>query len=379
MNSTDKSGIYIHIPFCVKKCKYCDFLSYGNPLCLDDYVEALIREINSFHYDDIVDSVFLGGGTPTLLNASQIANIMEAVYRRFTIYHDCEITMEGNPGTITPDRIKEYALAGINRFSMGIQSLNNRELEILGRIHSEDEALKCYDYIRNAGIDNINVDIMSGIPEQTLDSYQRTLEKIVELKPEHISSYSLIIEEGTPFYEMYEKGELQLPDEDTEREMYYLTERILIENDYTRYEISNYSRPMRESRHNIKYWKRNEYVGFGLGASSLVNNRRYSNTTDMRKYIEKAGRMDIRENFQNLSEKDKIEEYMYLGLRMMEGIDINDFEATFGKNIYEIYGNIINRFIEEKLMISEGLRLKLTPRGIDVSNMVLAEFLLDIF
>lgn len=379
MNSTNLAGIYIHIPFCVKKCLYCDFLSFSNK---DDvwsgYVDALLREIRSSKYSKTVDSIFLGGGTPSVMDSYYIEKLMSEVFSRFNISKNCEITMEINPATLTRDKLKGYVNAGINRISIGMQSTIDEELKELGRIHKYKDFLKAYDDVRNAGIKNVNVDIMSAIPRQTIKSYEKTLNRIIDLKPEHISSYSLIVEEGTPFYDMYENGKLMLPSEQDERIMYHMTNDILKCSGYSRYEISNYSLPDYESRHNIKYWTRQDYLGLGLGAASLVGNERYSNTSDLKYYIENAGYRDIKQDMENLTKKDIVEETMYLGLRMMSGVNKEKFFEDFGVSLEKIYGNVIKKLEREKLIRNEAESLVLTEFGVDVSNRVLAEFLLDI-
>ena len=379
MNSTKLAGIYIHIPFCVKKCLYCDFLSFSNMenRC-GEYTEALLREIKFVDYSKPVDSIFFGGGTPSVMDSRYIENIMEGIYSRFDIADDCEITMEVNPATLTKDNLNGYIRAGINRVSIGMQSTNDAELKALGRIHLYQDFLKAYDDVRNVGITNVNVDIMSAIPGQTVSSYEDTLRRVTRLKPEHISSYSLIIEEGTPFYEMDKKGKLILPGEDDERKMYYMTNDILKDSGYARYEISNYSTEEHESRHNIKYWTRQDYIGLGLGASSLMGNERYSNTTDMENYIMNAGNRDIRVDVTQLTRKDIIEETMYLGLRMMSGVNKKKFYDDFGVSLEKVYGNVIKKLEREKLVKNEVESLGLTELGVDISNRVLAEFLLDI-
>ena len=379
MNSTKLSGIYIHIPFCVKKCLYCDFLSFSNmENKLSEYVEALLREIKSIQYEKTIDSIFFGGGTPSIMNSSYVEQIMEGLNNQFNISMDCETTMEVNPATLSMDKLNGYVKAGVNRISIGMQSTNDDELKLLGRIHKYNDFLEAYDEVRNAGIKNVNVDIMSAIPGQTLKSYERTLDRITKLKPEHISSYSLIVEEGTPFYEMNSKGTLMLPNEDDERIMYHMTKDILKDLGYSRYEISNYSLDGYESRHNIKYWTRQDYIGLGLGASSLVNNYRYNNSSDIKDYIMNAGSEKIKQNVELLTRKDIMEEYMYLGLRMMRGINKDKFIKEFGVSLEKIYGNVIEKLEKEKLVKNSDESLVLTELGVDVSNMVLAEFLLDI-
>ncbi len=379
MNSTKLSGIYIHIPFCVKKCLYCDFLSFSNmEEYYDKYVEALIREIKSTEYSKSVDSIFIGGGTPSLLDACKINRILDSIRSRFNISDDTEITMEANPATLTMDSLKGYVKAGVNRISMGMQSTNEIELKNLGRIHGYEEFLTSYDMVRSVGIENVNIDIMSAIPGQTIESYEETLKRVINLRPEHISSYSLIIEEDTPFYEMNENGSLILPNEDDERVMYHMTKDILKAAGYSRYEISNYSLNEYESRHNIKYWTRQDYIGLGLGASSLVGNLRYNNISDINTYISMAGTDKIRQDREILEKKDIIEETMYLGLRLTSGINKNMFEGEFGVSLEKVYGKVIEKLEKQNLIKNSEETLVLTELGVDVSNRVLSEFLLDI-
>jgi len=312
------------------------------------------------------------------LKSDYIKNILDELYKKFDIADDCEISMEMNPATLTINNLKGYVEAGINRASIGMQSTNNEELKALGRIHLYNDFLKAYEYVRNVGITNVNVDIMSAIPGQTVKSYEQTLDRVMRLKPEHISSYSLILEEGTPFYEMDNKGLLVLPGEEDERIMYHMTKDVLASEGYLRYEISNYSRANYESRHNIKYWRRQDYIGLGLGAASLVGNKRYNNTSDIREYIRNAGFGDIRINVEELTKENKIEETMYLGLRMMSGVNKREFFETFDMELEKIYGNVIKNLEKEKLIKNDEKSIVLTEFGVDVSNRVLSEFLLDI-
>lgn len=377
MNQTRKAGIYVHIPFCIKKCLYCDFLSFPRNH-VEEYMEALVREIERTSYHREIDTIYIGGGTPSILHGRDIHRIMDALYARFSVAADVEITMEGNPGTIEKEYVREYQRAGINRFSIGLQSGNNAELAALGRIHTYEQFLTSYDIVRNCGIDNINIDVMSGIPEQTLETYERTLHQVLALEPAHISAYSLIVESGTAFAHMQQEGMLNLADEEEERRMYERTRVLLQECGFKRYEISNYSIPGRESRHNIKYWTGNEYVGLGLGASSLIDQRRYHNTTDIKAYIRDAGEKEIREDIQFLSKKDQIEEFMFLGLRMTQGIRAEEFYERFHVSLEKVYGSTIKSLESQGLLQYDESRLVLTEFGISVSNRVLAEFLLDI-
>ncbi|MCR5100337.1 MAG: radical SAM family heme chaperone HemW [Butyrivibrio sp.] len=376
-------SIYIHIPFCVRKCLYCDFLSFPADTTLQEsYFNALFAEI--LYYRDklkdsgyLVSTIFIGGGTPSFPESVWITRLMEMIRKSFDISENCEITMELNPGTETPDKLKEYKAAGINRLSIGLQSANDEELRKIGRIHDYKTFFDCYRDVREAGFKNVNIDIMSALPGQSIDSYTETLEKVCRLSPEHISAYSLIVEEGTPFYTMYEdmKG---LPTEDEDREMYEKTLEVLTKYGYHRYEISNYSKEGFECRHNKVYWQRGDYLGLGLGSASLMDNCRWNNCRNIKSYIDNSGTPDkIIENLEQLSIYSQMEEFMFLGLRLISGVSLNDFEKNFGKDIHDIYGKQIKKFIDEELLEKEGEYIKLTSKGLDVSNYVMSDFLLD--
>lgn len=373
--------LYIHIPFCVKKCLYCDFLSVPqSKQVIDAYVMALIREIK-VHSENlsVVTSIFLGGGTPSILEATHIQQIFVALRETFQISTDAEITIEANPGTITQEKLKAYKQVGINRISFGLQSANNEELKLLGRIHTFEEFLDGYRLAREWGFDNINVDLISAIPKQTQESWEETLQKVIALGPEHISAYSLIVEEGTPFFAIYGEGgskECDLPSEEEERAIYYRTEEILKEAGYDRYEISNYAKEGRECRHNLGYWERENYLGLGLGASSLVDNVRYKNTDELNYYMGHASELSkIQEDEEVLSVKAQMEEFIFLGLRKIKGISIEEFEKIFGDSLEKCYGDSIKRMQEQKMLVMEDGFLKLTKKGIDISNYVFAEIL----
>ena len=384
-------GLYIHIPFCVKKCDYCDFLSApGTEAIKNQYVKALITEIYS--YKGMVDkykvpTIFIGGGTPSAIDPLLIEDIMKAVRDVFHIDDaELEATIEVNPGTLMKDKLIAYKRAGLNRISFGLQTTDNIELKKLGRIHTYEQFKENYDLARVIGFNNINIDLMSALPGQTIETWERTLNTVIELGPEHISAYSLIIEEGTPFYYLYgNDGKLkdQLPDEETDRTIYHRTKELLKENGYNRYEISNYSRKGYECRHNISYWVGTEYLGLGLGASSLFDGVRIKNLHDINKYIEEASNLSnnhdyhtsIREEYQELTLEDKIEEFMFLGLRMTSGISIKEFKKRFQKSIYGVYNKEITSLLDKKLMILKGDNLSLTEYGIDISNVVLSEFI----
>lgn len=378
--------IYIHIPFCVRKCAYCDFLSGPQDEgSRGRYVERLLDEICAYsnnmevtkNYQ--VSTIFLGGGTPSVLSANQIARVFDVLNRTFDIVEGAEITIEANPGTVTREKLEAYKQCGINRISFGLQSTNNEELKLLGRIHTYEEFLESYQLARECGFDNINVDLISAIPKQTLASWEETLSKVIALNPEHISAYSLIVEEGTPFAMMYGEGcprEKELPGEEEERAIYYRTEEVLSQAGYRRYEISNYAKEGKECKHNLGYWERTDYLGIGLGASSLVDNTRYKNTDDLLYYMEHADRLDkIQEGVEKLSVKEQMEEFMFLGLRKMDGVSMTEFENVFGKTMEECYGNQLEHLIKKDLLERKDDRIMLTKQGIDVSNYVFAEFL----
>lgn len=371
--------IYIHIPFCVRKCAYCDFLSApANEETYERYVNALINEIklNKVKMEGYkISSIFIGGGTPSILKGDAIANILSELGDACSICDNAEITIECNPGTVDEDKLLAYKKAGINRISFGLQSANDEELKKLGRIHTYEQFLDSYNMARKCDFKNINIDIMSALPNQTKESYIETLNKVIALNPEHISAYSLIVEEETPMYDWVENGQVSLPSEDDERQMYYDTKDILAKAGYRRYEISNYSKPGFECKHNIGYWQRADYLGFGIGAASLFENERFNNTRDLNKYLD--NQRDIREDAQMLSLENQMEEYMFLGLRMCDGVSIKKFESQFGKDIFSVYQKVIDKFVKEELLEIDGDMIKLTPFGNDISNYVMSEFLLE--
>ncbi|WP_462415688.1 radical SAM family heme chaperone HemW [Eubacterium ramulus] len=405
--------LYLHIPFCERKCAYCDFLSAPADLPVRiSYIKKLQEEIAYYgaQYGEYqVSSIFFGGGTPTILEGYQLAAILETVKEHFNITTDAEITVECNPGTLTAGKAEKLVQAGFNRLSMGLQSADDRELQLLGRIHNFAQFLESYDLARKAGFRNINVDLMSALPGQTLKSWQDTLQKVTALRPEHISAYSLIIEEGTPFYERFAEDERireegghprLLPEEDVERQMYELTETFLQIKGYERYEISNYAKPGYECRHNCGYWTRKDYLGLGLGASSLVEHQRFQNTSDLKTYLEQeyspqcegqhehiAETIQLQEetgltqtghhiHIETLDKKSEMEEFMFLGLRLMAGISRQQFEKKFQVTLNSVYGEVLRKLKGEQLIEEVAGYVRLTEHGIDVSNYVLAEFLL---
>ena len=376
------AGIYLHIPFCVKKCLYCDFISGANSKeTIENYINSMVNEIESTDIKQDVDSVFIGGGTPSSIPPEYIAKVVDCLRIKLgnRFLKDSEITIETNPKTISENALKIYHDAGINRISMGLQSCIDSELKSLGRIHTFKDFLDSYN-IATRYFDNINIDLISGIPHQTMDSFKESLKKVGDLNPNHISVYSLIIEEGTPFYEMYgPKGKFKdsLPNEDIDREMYHFTKEYLSTLGYNRYEISNYAKENKESRHNLKYWKGNNYYGFGIAAASLVDNIRYKNTDNLKEYIDAMGSPEkIRRTQEILDIEDCMSEYMILGLRLIKGVSPKEFKARFNEDMENKYGNILNKYLNMGLLHTtiDG-NFALTDKGLDVSNSVMEEFL----
>ena len=411
----DKNNLelYIHTPFCVKKCAYCDFLSFpADTNTQIQYVHALLNEIR-FDGEQMggyqVSTIYIGGGTPSWLEPELLVAIMDQVYNSFHVREDAEVSIECNPGTVTTAKLEAYRRAGINRLSIGLQSANNEELKVLGRIHTYEQFLKTYELARNAGYTNINIDLMSGLPRQSAESFADTLQRVIRLKPEHISAYSLIIEKGTPFYEKYKfdmvrqeagmKTE-ELPTEDDTYKMLKLTQRVLAKAGYERYEISNYAKPGYACWHNVGYWTRENYLGLGLGAASLIDNVRYSNTRELYEYIEICRKLtflppevfapeegmdapergwfgsNLHTEAAVVNRKAQMEEFMFLGLRMTEGISRNEFEANFGMPIEAAYVQVLPDLQAQKLIEKREGRVYLTDRGMDVANYVMAQFLL---
>lgn len=381
--------LYVHIPFCVQKCAYCDFLSMtAESTVKSAYIRKLKEEIrirSSAFTDREIISVFIGGGTPSSLHGHLIAEVMDVIRSSFTVSPTAEITIECNPGTLTTDKLAFYKKAGINRLSIGLQSAQDKELQLLGRIHTYEDFLASYDCARKNGFNNINVDLMSALPGQTLKSWEQTLKRVTMLRPEHISAYSLIIEEGTPFYKLYgyddetrKKGEkpLFLPSEEEERQMYQFTKAFLEQKGYQRYEISNYARPGKECIHNVGYWTRVDYLGVGLGAASLVDNWRFSNVRNMTEYLKSDFTNVENIEYQELSKTEQMEEFMFLGLRMQQGINRGVFLETFGTPVESVFGEALERMKQQGLIQENGGQICLTDLGFDVSNYVFSELLL---
>ena len=373
--------LYLHMPFCVRKCAYCDFLSFPTDQETQNlYTRRLREDIDAMgkKYGDIpVDTIFIGGGTPSVPDSALIVGIMEHVRKAFHVAEGAEISMEANPGTVTREKLTDYRRAGINRLSFGLQSANDRELKLLGRIHTWAEFLESFHLARECGFTNINIDLMSALPGQTCESWKDTLKRVTDLNPEHISAYSLIVEEGTPFGEKYgsEEGRKFLPDEDSEREMYHETKRFLRDCGYERYEISNYAKPGRACRHNIGYWTGVPYLGLGLGASSYMDGCRFAVNSDMKQYLEEKPGMFT--DVEKLTKKDMEEEFFYVGLRMTAGVSLPEFERRFGVSAKDVYPGLMEMFVEEKAAVFQGDRFVLTDYGLDVSNYIMAQFLQD--
>ena len=454
MKNKNELGIYIHIPFCVHKCIYCDFLSspadvhtrkqyvralineiyltregkcankliknvlqgdntsyedmeeqavngltsdYAlyDTVCMADYEKTIMQEDISGCVDDIksenghiVTSIFIGGGTPSTIDAEDISDILDAVRKNYNVSDKAEITIECNPGTMDKKKAVIYRKAGINRISFGLQSTDNNELRMLGRIHTYEQFMESYKIAREAGFDNINIDLMSALPGQTMESFKAVLEKALSLGTEHISVYSLIVEEGTRLSDNIDSFP-PIPSDDEDRQMYYMTKEMLSSYGYEQYEISNYAKKGYECKHNLKYWERCDYLGFGIGAASLYGGRRYTNISDIGRYMDVLAEitnaldksyvnelLQIRTDMEELSKEDEMSEYMFLGLRKTKGIDITDFKEEFGTDIKDIFGEAIEDNIARGLLIHDGNCLYLSKRGIDISNTVMSDFIL---
>jgi oxygen-independent coproporphyrinogen-3 oxidase len=388
-------GLYIHIPFCVRKCNYCDFLSFSGISDEDQkaYFRSLLREIE--YYSEIygneyyVDTIFIGGGTPSLTDESLISEFLQAVRRGFFVDEDAEITIESNPKTLTDYKLRVYLEFGVNRLSIGAQSFNDNLLRYLGRVHTSEDFLTTYSMARECGFRNINIDLMFAIPGQTMEIWLDTLSRALGLAPEHISFYSLQLEEGTPFFRMFQEESLREVDDELDRDMYHRAIEILRENGYLHYEISNAAKAGRQCRHNLKYWSMDEYLGLGLGAHSFLDGTRFSNETDLERYI----RADMRNNgvpgqegggpfavwSHHNSREDSISEFLFTGMRKTEGVSLKDFAARFGQPVEEIFSadwRRIQRFIKEGYLIRSGDNMHFTEKGIDISNTILTEFIL---
>lgn len=377
----EELGIYIHIPFCKQKCFYCDFCSFANKNEMQGkYVETVINEIKNITHKEkyTVTTIYLGGGTPSILNPNYIKNILQEIKSSFEILDDAEITIEINPGTVNEEKLKRYKEYGINRLSIGLQSANDKILKNIGRIHDYKQFEETFFYARKCGFRNINVDLMIGLPTQAIEDVKQTLEKIIQKNPEHISVYSLIIEEGTIIEKLINENKLQLPDEETERITYWTVVNKLKENGYNQYEISNFSKKTYESKHNTNCWKQKQYIGLGTSAHSYLNKKRYSNTNNIEEYIKNIQENNISKNItihEEQTEESTMNEYMLLGLRMIQGININEFKQKFKIDPTIKYKEILEKLQKENLIQITKTSIKLTKQGIDFGNIVWEEFI----
>ena len=406
-------GIYIHIPFCQHKCDYCDFVSFSNKQeFIENYIEAIKKEINNYFRNTTlleiytVTTIYIGGGTPSYINSKYICEIMhvleENLKENMVKLEDMEITIEVNPGTVNKEKLEQYRKAKINRLSIGLQSTNNGMLKQIGRIHTYEQFLETYQMAKAVGFDNINVDLMIGLPNQTIEDIKRSLQEIVQLNPTHISVYSLIIEEGTVIAQKIENHQLQEMDEELERNMYWYVKNTLELNGYTHYEISNFAKEGKESKHNMNCWRQKEYIGIGLAAHSYLNYVRYTNTSEMEQYItrmntlneqivndilklsnnkEKTSLEEKEKNIETAYEieelqdlEDRKKEYMLLGLRTIEGVSISKFKEKYIDNPIFLFRKELEKLVEEKLVMIDGDDIKLTNKGLDLANLVWKEF-----
>lgn len=372
-----KIGIYIHIPFCKQKCYYCDFISFCNKDDLiENYINALKKEIESQKIKEEIDTIYIGGGTPSYLESKYIVELMEEIKKK-DVLKEAEITIEVNPGTVTEEKLKNYKKSGINRLSIGLQTSKDELLKEIGRIHDFEQFLETYKIARKVGFKNINVDLMIGLPNQKIKDIKETLQKIVDLQPEHISVYSLIVEENTPIAKKIDTGELELPDEELERNMYWYVKSTLELNGYVHYEISNFAKMDYESKHNMNCWAQSEYIGFGTAAHSYINYIRYSNTENVEEYIQNVNCRSFEKNIninEIQSDDDIRKEFMLLGLRKIDGVKISDFKNKFGDNPIYLYRNILQKLYNEDLIKVDENNIRLTNKGLDLANLVWEEF-----
>lgn len=370
-------ALYIHIPFCKQKCFYCDFPSYARKDDLmSDYIEALLIELKEKIKGYKVRSLFIGGGTPSYLNEENLRKLMKVI-KNINFVENAEKTIECNPGTVSEEKFNIMKDGGINRLSFGLQTTKNNLLKGIGRIHTFEAFKDNYNLARSVGFNNINIDMMFGLPNQSVKDWTESLEEVAKLNPEHISAYSLIIEEGTPFYKLYNEDKLKLPSEEEEREMYKKCKDILIENGYHQYEISNYAKEGKECLHNEVYWMCDEYIGVGASSSSYIDGKRIKNIDDLREYIKRIGIGEsiVDEEIIN-TKNDDIEEFMFMGLRMNCGIEEEEFKRRFHTNVDDIYKDVIEGNINKGLLERKRGRIYLTDKGIELSNMVMSDMIL---
>ena len=370
-------GIYVHIPFCKRKCDYCDFISYSNKDSkIQEYIEAVKKEIELQKIKSEITTIYVGGGTPSYIESKYIKEIIEEIKKK-NVSNDAEITIEINPGTVTLEKLRDYKENGINRLSIGLQTTQNNLLKQIGRIHDFEQFVETYKMARKEGFKNINIDLMLGLPNQRIKDLKDSLEKVIELQPEHISVYSLIVEEGTPICNKIEKGDLELPEEELERNMYWYVKNTLELNGYKHYEISNFARNGYESKHNLNCWNQKEYIGIGLAAHSYRDITRYSNTEQMGEYIRNVKNQNLERNriiHEIQKEDDTKKEYMILGLRQIDGIKISEFKEKFGDNPIYLFRNELKKLSDENLINIDEDNIKLTNKGIDFANLVWEEF-----
>ncbi len=370
-------GIYIHIPFCKQKCYYCDFISFANKdKKQEQYIDAVKKEIDTYQLEKYnVTTIYIGGGTPSYIESKYIVELIgklkEQLKNNITKFEEIEITIEVNPGTVTKEKLQDFKSCGINRLSIGLQTTNNNLLKQIGRIHTYEEFLDTYNWAKEVGFENINVDLMLGLPNQTIKDLKDSLENVIKLGATHISVYSLIVEEGTVISKLLDEGKVQLPSEETEREMYWYVKNTLELNGYKHYEISNFAKENKYSKHNMNCWKQEEYIGLGVAAHSYLNNTRFSNGNDIENYINNVENKDV-EEVQTL--EDKQNEFMLLGLRMLDGVDIASFKQKFGQNPIYLYKDKLNELVEEGLLIVDLNHIRLTNKGVDLANLVFEEF-----
>ena len=371
-------GIYIHIPFCKKKCDYCDFISFSDKdKKIEEYINAIIKEIGQQKIKSKITTIYIGGGTPSYIDSKLIKEIIAEIKKK-NVDSNAEITIEVNPGTITKNKLEDYKEVGINRLSIGLQVTQNELLKQIGRIHDFEQFLETYKMARKLGFNNINIDLMLGLPNQRIKDLRESLEKIIELNPEHVSVYSLIVEEGTPISNKIKLGELTLPEEDLERNMYWYVKNTLELNGYRHYEISNFAKPGYESRHNMNCWNQKEYIGIGIAAHSYRDITRYSNTEDLSEYIKnvKNGHFERNRIIHEIQKEDDTKrEHMILGLRQINGISISKFKEKFGENPIYTFRNELKKLTEEKLIIVDDNNIKLSNKGLDFANIVWEEFI----
>ncbi len=378
MIKNNEIGVYVHIPFCKKKCDYCDFISYCNKdNLIEDYVQAVKAEIQTQNIKPEITTIYIGGGTPSYIDSKYIIEILEKIKEK-NVSSNAEITIEVNPGTVTKEKLEDYIKTGINRISIGLQTTNDELLKQIGRIHNFTQFLETYKLAKKVGFKNINVDLMLGLPNQRIKDLKESLEQIIKLKPKHISVYSLIVEDGTPIANKIEKGEMQLPDEELERNMYWFVKNTLELNGFIHYEISNFAKKGYESKHNLNCWNQKEYIGIGASAHSYRDITRYSNTENIEEYIENVNNGNFNRNkiiHEVQKEDDAKKEFMLLGLRKIKGVDINQFKNKFGDNPIYLFRNELKKLTDERLLIIDNNNIRLTNKGLDLANLVWEEFI----